>query len=291
VDVAEDRFPLANYALIVAIVIAFIFQVTMPAEVIKPFVLDGFTVSGLLGYIWLHGGILHLLGNLLFLRIFGNAVCAKVGNFRYLLLYIIAGVLAGITHVVFRGGACIGASGAINGVVGMYLIFFPDNPITCYLLLVWIWRFTVSSYWIILYWLAFDIYGAFNGGGFVAYFAHLGGFAAGITMALLLLKTGMAIMYRDEESLPQLIARWRGKIQPASIEENYNPFARDLAAIEKEKKLKAEIEAQKSADDHFIRFACVCGQKIKVPKRYAGKKGRCPGCSKYVRIPQIQQNN
>ena len=99
---------------------------------IRPYILDGFALKGLFGYMWLHGGILHLLGNMLFLWIFGNAVCAKIGNLRYIPAYLGLGIVAGISHLIFTGGSSLGASGAINGIVGMFLVFFPQNEITCY---------------------------------------------------------------------------------------------------------------------------------------------------------------
>jgi membrane associated rhomboid family serine protease len=156
---------------------------------IRPFILNGWGIKGLFGYIWLHSGYPHLLGNMLFLWIFGNAVCAKIGNFRYLPIYLGLGVIAAIAHIIFTGGNAIGASGAINGIVGMYLMFFPENEITCYLVM-WLFlspyvkEFTMSSIWMILFWLAFDILGVMVGGGGVAYFAHLGGFAGGFVLAI-----------------------------------------------------------------------------------------------------------
>jgi hypothetical protein len=88
---------------------------------VRPFILNGWTLKGFFGHIWLHGGILHLLGNMLFLWIFGNAVCAKIGNFKYLPIYIGLGLVAGFSQLVFSGQGSLGASGAINGIVGMYL--------------------------------------------------------------------------------------------------------------------------------------------------------------------------
>ncbi len=72
---------------------------------VRPFILNGWTLKGFLGHIWLHGGILHLLGNMLFLWIFGNAVCAKLGNFKYLPIYIGLGfipVSSQLIHIVFQ---------------------------------------------------------------------------------------------------------------------------------------------------------------------------------------------
>jgi membrane associated rhomboid family serine protease len=271
---------------------------------VRPFILDGYNIKGLFGHLWLHGGIVHLLGNLLFLWIFGNAVCAKIGNIAFFPIYIILGILAGTAHSVFQGGACIGASGAIMGVVGMYLVFFPANNITCYFIFLLIYRpivreFTLSSYWIILFWLAFDIYGVSKEGGGVAYFAHLGGFATGFVLAVLMLKTKWITMERYEESLLQI---WQKRKEPVAALPGSNPrmFPYDLeiqksetfAIAEREKAEKKTVEPKKipfeleESKNELIRFMCACGKKVKVPAKYAGKTARCPRCKNRVEIPE-----
>ena len=132
--------------------------------------LDGWGLEGLFGHMWLHGGYLHLIGNLIFLWLFGNAVCSKIGNVIYLPIYIVCGLAAALSHLFFFYDVpMLGASGAINGMVGMYLVFFPENSISCfffiYLRPIW---FTVRSFWMILFWFIFDIWGATRGGGGVA---------------------------------------------------------------------------------------------------------------------------
>ena len=257
VDVPQDRWPVVNWLIIVGAIAIFVGQCVLfyqfheslteseyhrtegikeIANVIKPFVLDGFSLKGLLGHMWLHGGIIHILGNMLFLWIFGNAVCAKVGNVLYAGIYLLLGIIAGVSHLVFQGGAAIGASGAINGIVGMYLVFFAQNEITCLfvfffplLLRPYVKTFSVSSYWMILFWLAFDIWGATKGGGRVAYFAHLGGFAGGFLLALVLLKTKMVQMeQRYEKSLLQIWADWRN---PPPEDEFVSPNQRYLKYV------------------------------------------------------------
>jgi hypothetical protein len=74
---------------------------------IRPYMLDGLTLKGLFGHMWLHGGILHLLGNMLFLWVFGNAICAKIGNLRYIPVYISMGLIAGY----LSAAACLGQAG------------------------------------------------------------------------------------------------------------------------------------------------------------------------------------
>ena len=275
---------------------------------IRPYILNGFDLKGLFGYMWLHGGIFHLLGNMLFLWIFGNAICAKIGNIRYALAYIGLGLVAGISHLVFTGGSSLGASGAINGIVGMFLVLFPQNEITCYLIIfVKPREFNVSSAWMILFWLAFDIWGAMWGGGGVAYFAHLGGFAGGVVLAVLMLKFKMVTMERYEKSLFQVIEEYR---HPSPIEEpsaGYSNYLNATANLQEELPLApippvpfepktisidpAEqpqtipLEPQKPQDE-FIRFACACGKRVKMPAKYAGKTGKCPQCNARLKIPE-----
>ena len=272
---------------------------------IRPFILNGWTIKGLLGHIWLHGGVLHLLGNMLFLWIFGNAVCAKIGNIRYLLIYLGLGIIAGITHLIFTGGSVLGASGAIYGIVGMYLAFFPENEITCYFVM-WFFlnpyakEFCVSSIWMILFWVVFDVWGAMKGGGGVAYFAHLGGFAAGFVLAIAMLKLKLVVMEEGyEKSLLQLIS---GRKKPAAYEST--PYyagrsglsEKDLETIKPEtaepaemKTIPLEPEPPKCAAcptaEEFIRFTCSCGKRFKAPLKYAGKTGVCPKCKLRVRLP------
>ena len=275
---------------------------------IRPYILDGFALKGLFGYMWLHGGILHILGNMLFLWIFGNAICAKIGNLRYIPAYIGLGLVAGISHLVFVGGSMLGASGAINGIVGMFLVLFPQNEITCYwIFFPYIRQFSVSSAWMILFWLVFDILGVILGGGGVAYFAHLGGFAGGVVLASLMLKFKMVTMERYEKSLFQVIEEYR---HPSAIENPSSgyygylnatanlqqelplapippvPFEPKTISIDPvEKPQTIPLEPQKPQDE-FIRFACACGKRVKMPAKYAGKTGKCPQCNARLKIPE-----
>lgn len=199
VDVPMYRWPIANFA-IVGLTIAAFFGIPLRAE--SPFILTGWEPTGLVGHMLLHAGIIHLVGNMIFLWVFGNAVCAKIGNFPYPLIYLLVGVGAAAIHLLFDGHPAVGASGAINGIVGMFLIWYPLNNITCfYFFGFYTGSFQVSSIWMILLWLAFDLLGVALGGGGVAYWAHIGGFAAGAGLAMLLLRTGLVKMRETERSL------------------------------------------------------------------------------------------
>jgi membrane associated rhomboid family serine protease len=269
--------------------------------------LDSWSLKRLLGYMWLHATPFHLLGNLLFLWIFGNALCAKLGNLKYLGLYILFGVLAGVAQLASSPHPSLGASGAINGVVGAYLVLFFENEITC-LFVFWpivffyVRWFAVSSIWMILFWLLWDIVGALRGGSNVGHFAHLGGFTAGFGIALFLCWKGWITMEKYEKSLLQ---RWeertRGR-EKKPLDAAYAKLGLHLTDEERQQEASAhatlpEPEAvlpppveSSAAPIHvgaegFIRTACACGNAIRVTRQYAGRTVRCPRCRQQIVIP------
>ncbi len=209
-DVPMYRWPFANF-IIIGVTAAFsvmVFAGAVPEREVEAMVLQ-WSVKGLFGYMLVHGDVLHLLGNMLFLWVFGNAVCAKVGNIPYFFIYVGTGAAAGVAHLLVAEAPAIGASGAVNGVVGMYLMLYPLNNITVfYLFIYYIGTFALSGMWLILMWLAFDLWGAWTGAPGVAYWAHLGGFAGGFLLATALLLSGVIRMSSTECSL---IAYLRGE--------------------------------------------------------------------------------
>ncbi len=275
------------------------------------FVLRGFGISGLFGHMWLHGGLMHLIGNMLFLWVFGNAVCSKIGNLMYFPVYITLGLAAAFTYIMFSDFPMIGASGAVNGIVGMYLIFFPINDITCFY---WFYfsvgTFSLSSFWMILLWFAFDIFGVVSGGGGVAYTAHVGGFMAGVVIAVTFLKLGIVQMEDDERSLLNVFGmsdgrkrkkqKWqhvasggpdedaiRRAVEARQMTDQENGYELNYVPeieVPPSKPRTVEVPASPS-DDGYIRFACQCGKKLKMPSIHAGKKGKCPRCQKRILIP------
>lgn len=143
-----------------------------------------------IGHMFAHAGFFHLLSNMIFLYLFGNAVCAKLGNLRYLLFYLLGGIAAAMTQLVFSPGAMIGASGAINAVVGAYLLLFPRHKVHCWFLI--FFRpitYSVPGVVAILTWFVFDLWGVYSGGdGRTGYVAHIGGFLFGAAIMTLMLK-------------------------------------------------------------------------------------------------------
>ncbi len=300
VDVPFDRRPVVNWLVCGALVLAFVAQTAAvltqvdqgvsPQQAVQktmgPFVLDGWRATGLFGHMWVHGGVLHLVGNLIFLWLFGNAVCSKIGNLLYLPVYVGLGVIVAMSHLMISRDPALGASAAINGIIGMYLVFFPENSISCFFWL--LYRpitFSVSGYWMILLWFAFDIWGALRGGQGVGYVAHVEGFMAGFGLAILMLKRGWVVMQRDEKSLLQML--WP-QTKPTPDRRPASPTAserQEARARNEPAGRPPRAEEPAKPQDPYVHFHCRCGQRIKVPRAKAGQIGRCPQCKTPIRIP------
>ena len=152
-------------------------------------VLDVFTSM------FLHGGWLHLLGNLLFLWIFGGRVEDRVGRIRFLVVYVAGGVAAGAAHVLSDPASAIpviGASGAISAVLGAYLVLFPRARIQSLVFLGFFYQLVAVPAVIVLgFWFLLQVVDGIGSlgattslDGGVAFFAHIGGFVAGALLAL-----------------------------------------------------------------------------------------------------------
>lgn len=128
---------------------------------------------------FLHGNFLHILGNMWSLWIFGNNVEDALGHWRYLFLYLLWGFIAAWSHILFNWNSpipLVGASGAIAGVMGAYLLLFPRARIDCVLLFVILTFVEVPAIFFLIFWLAMQFL-VYNPG--VAHLAHIGGFIAG----------------------------------------------------------------------------------------------------------------
>ncbi|HOW85819.1 MAG TPA: rhomboid family intramembrane serine protease [Candidatus Aminicenantes bacterium] len=147
----------------------------------------------LLTSMFLHGSLFHLLGNMLYLWIFGDNVEDRLGRLRFLLFYLACGAAAGLTQVLFQAGSrlpMIGASGAIAGVLGAYAAIFPRARIRTFVFLfIYIDVVPVPAAVILGLWFLLQVLNVGLGGG-VAWFAHIGGFLAGLVLARLALGKG-----------------------------------------------------------------------------------------------------
>ncbi|MGH2523176.1 MAG: rhomboid family intramembrane serine protease [Anaerolineales bacterium] len=163
----------------------------------------------LLTSMFLHGGWLHLIGNMAYLRVFGDDIEEAFGKFGYILFYLGTGLVASLTHIFLSGPndtiPSVGASGAIAGVLGAYLVLFPNRQIHVLIPGMYFRTGRVSALVMLGFWFLlqfFDGIGALTGGtaqtGGVAVWAHIGGFVAGALVAFLL---------RGRVHLPQLYSR------------------------------------------------------------------------------------
>jgi len=140
---------------------------------------------------FLHGGWMHLLGNMLYLWIFGNNVEDRLGPALFVLFYLATGVAGNLGHTFLEGGwvPLVGASGAISGVMGAYILLFPHARILAIAPLGWYWFTVKLPAWIFLgiYIVVQNLFPAyFTIGSNVAYWAHIGGFVAGLGVIYLL---------------------------------------------------------------------------------------------------------
>lgn len=172
-----------------------------------PCELGGFTWQALFSSIFLHGGWGHLIGNLWFLWIFGNNVEDSMGHLRFFVFYMLTGLAAAGAHVLVEPGSAlpmVGASGAISGVMGAYLVLYPAARVRTFLfLLVFVTvvdlpAFVYLGYWFLIQLASSQLQDATGGG--VAFMAHIGGFVAGIVLVLL---------FRD----PTLVGAKRAKVK------------------------------------------------------------------------------
>ena len=138
---------------------------------------------------FMHAGSMHLGGNMLYLWIFGNNIEDVLGKFRFILFYFVCGTIAALGHIATDMDSqipMVGASGAISGILGAYLILFPFARIKTFIFLGFFWTIArVPAIILLLIWIGLQIWNsAFTGTGGTAWFAHIGGFVAGVLLIL-----------------------------------------------------------------------------------------------------------
>jgi membrane associated rhomboid family serine protease len=210
-DDSDRRFaPLINYILIAINVLVFVFLQgmggnekftyafsTVPAEIltgkdITAGVLEPTPIPvyfTLITSMFMHGGWAHLLGNMLFLWVFGDNIENRIGHVRYLIFYLVCGIIASLSHVFVSGSdsliPSLGASGAISGVLGGYLLLFPSRRVRVIMGrgITTVPAFVALGIWIVFQVISqMGVLGGDQGGGGVAYAAHIGGFIAGLAL-------------------------------------------------------------------------------------------------------------
>ena len=172
----------------------------VPNELVDAFGSGSFVSSETLTLItsqFLHGSLVHIGGNLLFLWIFGNNIEDRFGRLRFLVFYLVGGIVAGLTQVAIDPQSTIptiGASGAIAATLGAYLILYPRARVTTAIFLVFFYQLIeVPAVFVLGFWFVLQLFDGFGSlgatgaqaTGGVAFFAHIGGFVFGAAVALL----------------------------------------------------------------------------------------------------------
>jgi len=206
-QIPTRRVPVVNYLLIVANVIVFILMwlagsdqeamvwqfALIPSQVTAG--LDMGDITRVFTSMFMHGGIAHIAGNMLYLWIFGDNVEDAMGHGKYLLFYLFGGVIASLAHILTNPGSqipTVGASGAIAAVLGAYLVLYPQSRVQTIIPLGYFMRITLLPASIVLgLWFVLQLFSGFLslGGpdvGGVAFWAHIGGFVTGVVLAKLL---------------------------------------------------------------------------------------------------------
>ncbi|MEO6951974.1 MAG: rhomboid family intramembrane serine protease [Polyangia bacterium] len=186
------RRPVVMPLLVIACVLGFLWQLSggetsLTASVLAfglvPWRLFAGDWTSLVTYIFLHAGIAHLAGNMYFLWVFGDNVEDRLGRARFFFLFLGAGITAGLTHAVLspdKSMPVVGASGAISGVMAAYAILFPRTRLLSLIVFFRVrWRASIYLFG----WLALQVFGAFFTKQHIAWWAHIGGFAAGAAFA------------------------------------------------------------------------------------------------------------
>src|ERR1700677_2875634 len=195
--------PSVTLAIIAVNVAVFLFQLSLPGYSQNRFIMqyglvpDRFHYSAILTSMFIHGGFLHIAGNMWFLWIFGRGVEDLVGHARYALLYFACGIAGALLFVLLNSNSTIptvGASGAIAGVMGAYLIKFPRaHIVTLIFIVIFITTVDIPAAFLLLYWFAIQFFSGVGSVGYsnassgdVAWFAHVGGFVAGMLLVMLM---------------------------------------------------------------------------------------------------------
>ncbi len=210
-DTVPNRtFPFTTWTLIILCGLVFLFETTLPQDFLDNFIhhfgivptdytksKNGIIFPDYLSFItamFLHGGWLHFLGNVWFLKIFGSKVEDRMGHGRFLFFYLIVGVLASIFYIYFNPRSpmpVIGASGAIAGVMGAYFVLFPRARILTFIPIFIIpWFIDVPAIFFLGWWFLLQVFSGTvaqvlpSSGGGIAWWGHIGGFIAGILLVL-----------------------------------------------------------------------------------------------------------
>ena len=241
-QVKGGYFPLFAYGFIALNVLAYILQMQDPNLLICEYgsvpndIVNGRNYYTLLTSMFMHGGPMHIIGNMLFLWVFADNIEATVGSFKFVIFYILGGLAASAVHIYLGGGTeqlgccypcgnaqgircadqmanlcsgsipTVGASGAISAVLGAYMVMFPKSSIKV-LVLAFFRSFRMPAYIVLGMWIAMQLFSGFSemgnaASGGTAWWAHIGGFVFGVAVGFLFREKGN-IFLKEEGSSPK----------------------------------------------------------------------------------------
>jgi membrane associated rhomboid family serine protease len=230
-DHVTRRVPAATTAIVAVNVLVFVYMLGLSQRGQEAFALGyGMTPSVLFGTnqlspslltidpwmtiftsMFIHGGFLHIFGNMVYLWVFGKALEDTLGSVRFVLFYLVCGVAAALTQAFVEADATVpmvGASGAISGVLGAYLVLFPRARVLVLFFYFLITTLNLPAKALLLWWIAIQLLSillAGNQEGGVAWYAHVGGFIAGMALVWL---------FRPTHRPPQYVAAWTQRPSP-----------------------------------------------------------------------------
>lgn len=183
---------------------------TRPCEVTAACPVQGLGGEALITSMFMHGGWGHLLGNMLFLWVFGNNIEDSMGHFRFLLFYLLTGVAAGMAHIFFSPLSptpAVGASGAISGIMGAYILLYPSARVRTWFPPIFIFR--IRAFFFLLLWFVLQLFSGLSTlglpeseAGGVAVWAHIGGFVAGVLLIKVFDRPRLVEAKRQQVQLP-----------------------------------------------------------------------------------------
>lgn len=235
------RTPYANYALIAVNIIIFFLTYGPHSHIIanqlvkvpvyhwaERFMLtpNRWHLWQFITYAFLHGGLLHIIGNMYFLYLFGNNVNDKLGHAAYVCLYLGGAVFAGVGHTILHTNPVLGASGAVAAITGAYLALFPQTLITVFYWFFFFGTIELLALYFILFKLIFwdNIFEPAFSNAAVAYDAHIAGYAFGIAAILSLLATGL--IKSGTFDLWAMLKQWNRRRQYRdAVSSGYDPYS------------------------------------------------------------------
>jgi membrane associated rhomboid family serine protease len=239
---------------------------------------------------FLHANLMHLVGNMLFLWVFGNAINDRLGPVGYLAFYLGGGVSAAIGYMVLSSNApVLGASGAISAVAGAYLVLLPRTRVTVVTpLFAVLIPFEISSLYFLLFQFLWNVFMSTPGGagGQVAYVAHSSGYVYGIAVSAVLLATG--ILPRDSFDLLNLVKSWnRRRRYQRMVSKGYDPFSYVNPNLKNENGQWVKVEQKTTDTDTTEARELLLRREI---SEVLGRHDLEGACKRYMELVQLSED-